>query len=659
MLTILGIDTGGTYTDAVLFTKKQGVIQSAKSLTTKHDLSIGIADSCRQVLGDIDSKDIKLVSLSSTLATNAIVEKQGSPVCLILVGHSTSALEKANLKEALDCDPYYFVDGGHKASGEENAPLNEEKIIEIAQKYKNKVTAFAVCSIFSTRNKDHEHRIQNLLREHSDLPVSLSSDLADSLDAPKRALTALLNARLLTQIHHLIHAVQSFLDAQKISAPLMIVQGNGSLMHARVALNKPVETIMSGPAASVIGASYLTGTKNAFISDIGGTTTDIAIIKDGEPILSPKGATINGWNTMVEAVAVYTVGLGGDSQVNDKKGDLQLGPRRVTPLALLAQQYPNITDQLQQQLDHKIGRQYDGIFAHRLRVLDTAEDSLSITELHFWNALKSAPQSLNTLLCNGRMPKPLYNLIDRGLIILSAFTTSDASHILNLQDTWCRDASILGGKLWCRKERYQNKPWAKDEEEFSKLVIEQMVLQTSQALIASAYKAEKDVDLLHQNGQVKKLLDTIIEGERNASFCLNIKFEKPIIGLGASAHLYYPAVAEKLSADLTIPTHAQTANAVGAVAGKITKTCIVTITAPNDATFRVHTDNYKDFKSLEYAVEYAIQYGTQISAGYVEQNLGTFIQTKITRHDNVIDKNNTNIFLQSIIKIKSIGTPRI
>ena len=656
---MLGIDTGGTYTDAVLFEKEQGVIQSAKSLTTKHDLSIGITDSCRQVLGDIDAKDIKLVSLSSTLATNAIVEKQGSPVCLILVGHSPSALEKGNLKDALDCDPYYFVDGGHKASGEENTPLNEEKIIEIGKKYKNKVSAFAVCGIFSTRNKDHEHRIKNLLREHSDLPVSLSSDLADSLDAPKRALTALLNARLLTQIHHLIYAVQSFLDAHKISAPLMIVQGNGSLMHAQVALDKPVETIMSGPAASVIGASYLTGTKNAFISDIGGTTTDIAIIKNGEPILSPKGATINGWNTMVEAIAVYTVGLGGDSQVHDKKGDLQLGPRRVTPLALLAQQYPHITEQLQQQLDHKIGREYDGIFAHRLRVLDTAEDSLSNTELHFWNALKSAPQSLNTLLDNGKMPKPLYSLIDRGLVILSAFTTSDASHILNLQDTWCRDASVLGGKLWCRKDRYQDTPWARDEEEFSKLVIEQMTLQTSQALIASAYKAEKNVDLLHEDEQVKKLLDNIIEGEKNASFCLNIKFEKPIIGLGASASLYYPAVADKLNADLTIPTYAQTANAVGAIVGKITKTCTVTITAPDDETFRVHGGKYKDFKNLEKAVEYAIQYGTRLSVDYVEKNLGTSIQTQVTRRDNIIDSNNANIFMQSIVTIKSMGQPKI
>ena len=121
--------------------------------------------------------------------------------------------------------------------------------------------------------------------------------------------------------------------------------------------------------------------------------------------------------------------MGGDSQVHDKKGDLQLGPRRFTPLALLAQQYPHITEQLQQQLDHKIGREYDGIFAHRLRVLDTAEGSLSNTELHFWNALKSAPQSLNTLLDSGRMPKPLYSFVYRGLVILSAFTNSDASHI--------------------------------------------------------------------------------------------------------------------------------------------------------------------------------------------------------------------------------------
>src|SRR5690606_4555973 len=121
-----------------------------------------------------------------------------------------------------------------------------------------------------------------------------------------------------------------------IQAPLMVVKGDGSLIAAEAALASPVETILSGPAASLVGARHLSGETDVVVVDMGGTTTDIALLRDGRPVLASEGATVGGWKTMVEAVAVHTYGLGGDSEVRcDEAGDLVVGPRRAVPLSLL------------------------------------------------------------------------------------------------------------------------------------------------------------------------------------------------------------------------------------------------------------------------------------------------------------------------------------
>ena len=125
-----------------------------------------------------------------------------------------------------------------------------------------------------------------------------------------------------------------------VRAPLMVVKGDGSLVSAEFALARPVETILSGPAASVVGARHLAGEEDVVVADMGGTTTDIALLTDGLPVLDREGATVAGWRTMVEAIAVHTYGLGGDSEVHRAGNDILVGPRRLVPLSLLCQQYP-------------------------------------------------------------------------------------------------------------------------------------------------------------------------------------------------------------------------------------------------------------------------------------------------------------------------------
>ena len=655
MSLMLGIDTGGTYTDAVLFDKKSGIKKSAKALTTKHNLTVGITNACNEVLEGTDPSTIKMVSLSSTLATNAIVEKHFNPVCLIMIGFDKNALEKANLKSALGSDPCYFVSGGHKASGEIHKSLDEETIIKIINQNKNKVSAFAVCSMFGVRNHEHETRAQELIEQNCNLPTTLSHSLASALNAPRRALTALLNARLISQIHQLICAVKNYLAQNNINATLMIVQGNGSLMDCDVASKKPVETIMSGPAASIIGASYLTNNKNAIVSDIGGTTTDVAIIKDSLPVLSDDGAIVNGWRTMVEAIDVYTVGLGGDSRVCNQSGQMIIGPIRTTPLALLGQKYPYIKDILLQQLQRKIRKEYDGVFAHRIRDIDNDVIHLSSSEKYFWGALEYGAKSLEQLLKNRRSPKPLDRLVDLGLVIYSAFSCSDASHILGLQNQWDKEASVLGGKIYASKERISGHKWAKDELEFSDLVIKQMTLQSSQVILASTYMGETGVNLLESDKETINFLNKAINKNPQSLFSLNIKFNKPIIAIGAPAKTYYDKIAKQIGAELIIPEYSHSANAVGAVVGKVVKNINITISTPNDKKFRVHANINKDFDDLEQAVDFANEYGGEFVKEYIELNNGSDIITTIKRHDKIIKSDGQDMFIESIICVRGVG----
>ena len=277
---LLGIDTGGTYTDAVLFEHDKGVLRTAKALTTKHDLALGIAEAAQAVLPE-HREEVALVSISTTLATNAIVEGRGAPVCLLLVGQAREALRRSDLGSAMRGDPVAFIDGGHTATGEEQAPLDLEVAREAIEGNAAAVAAFAIAAQFAVRNPVHEVRLRHLVGEISGLPVTCSHELSDRLDAPRRALTSVLNARLIPLITQLIEAVETMMSSEGLNARLMVVKGDGSLVKAKVALARPVETVLSGPAASMVGGRHLAGVENALVVDMGGTTTDIAVLDQG------------------------------------------------------------------------------------------------------------------------------------------------------------------------------------------------------------------------------------------------------------------------------------------------------------------------------------------------------------------------------------------
>lgn len=668
----IGIDTGGTYTDAVLCDEAGVVLYKAKALTTKADLSIGIENALAAILDEhnqgeagsaIQPEAIALVSISTTLATNAVVERHGQPVALILIGESERALDRAGLREALGNDPAFLIAGGHTAAGDEATALDHAALEKAVMQASEKVSAFAVSSLFGTRNPAHESTARSLILEKTGLPVTCGHDLSSNLDMPRRALTAVLNARLIPLIAELVDAVSSAMKMRGIAAPLMIVKGDGSLVSTETARLKPVETILSGPAASVVGARALSGEDNLIVSDIGGTTTDIAILIDGRPRLDADGATVGGWRTMVEAVAAHTVGLGGDSTVSlNEMGGLTLGPRRALPLSLLAETAPGTLKTLQEQAERPYRKSRDGQFAYRLRKLNTSHSKLSDREAVIWERLAEGPLDLETLLAGRTPEQPLNRLIDRGLVGLACFTPSDAAHVLGLHKGWNDQAAQFGAQIWAAQEKRQGGPLFSSPDAFAQAVIDKLVALSGEAIALALLDSEEPLSGAAAGIIGRRLLDSAFaQGHSIAGSLLSFSahFAMPIAAIGAPAPAYYPLLEKRTGNRVILSEHADVSNAVGAVVGGVAQSVRAVITSPYDGVFRLHGfATPEDFSTLEDAAKAATHAVEEEAYARAEQAGAGGISISVSRHDRTAaSSGGIETFIESEIIAQAVGRP--
>ena len=590
---LLGIDTGGTYTDAVILDEDRGsgsgeVIAKAKALTTKHDLAVGIGGAVDAVLAtDIDASSIALVSISTTLATNALVEGHGGRVCLILIGFDHGALERGGLDAALGSDPVVFIAGGHNATGNRQAPLDREGLLKALGTYEPQVQGFAVVAHFGSRDPVDELATRDLIHETTDLPVTCGHELASALGGPKRAVTTVLNARLIGMISDLIKATEASMQQRGISAPLMLVRGDGSLVSAEFARARPIETILSGPAASLIGASWLTGASDAVVSDIGGTTTDIAILRDGRPALSPDGARVGEHETMVEAVDMVTHGLGGDSAVRiddtHRGTGIILGPRREVPVSLLALEYPDaVLAVLRAQRARPLPQSDDARFLMRNPVRPLRD--LTPAERELIDTIPNSPVPVTEVIRNRKQASLVRRLVSRGLVRASGFTPSDAAHVLGDHTPWDREAAEIAAALLARQNTASGKPIAASPEALARMVQDRLIRRSAEVLFDAAIWYD---GIGQQSPSGTALAQASLSGHTGAAR-VSLGLDLPLVGLGASAPLYYPAIATMLGTDPVVPDHAGVANAIGAVVGRVRLTREAVVTQPADGRFQIH-----------------------------------------------------------------------
>ena len=665
MAVLLGVDTGGTYTDAVLIRDETEVIASAKALTTRTDLAIGVGNAVTAVLAQsgIPAGEIAMASLSTTLATNALVEGQGGRVALIYVGFRASDLEAHGLTEALRGDPSLLLTGGHDHAGAEVAPLDETALIPFLETLKEDVSGFAVASQFATRNPAHELRAAELVAQITGRPVSASHNLSAKLNGPKRALTALLNARLIGMIDRLIGRAEDQLRALGIDAPMMVVRGDGALMSSAQARERPIETILSGPAASLVGARWLTRAETALVSDIGGTTTDVALLRDGRPAIDPAGAQVGPYRTMVEAVAMCTHGLGGDSEVHFVSEGLTagvtLGPKRLLPVSLIAVDAPEVVhNALDAQLRRSVAGEHDGRF---LRAVPGQEgEGLAPRDLALLERIGGAVWPLGDILRNRVEQGALTRLVARGLVQVAGVTPSDASHVAGHLTAWDSDAARKALELFGRKRGGSGLRFCPDADALAQIIINRLTHQTSLTLLETAFAEEEPGFGLSPEVLARHvLMQRGLSGHRGV-VRIDAGLNLPVVGLGASAATYYPAVGEVLGTEMILPEHAHVANAIGAVVGRVIMRESGTITAPREGVFRVHlAHGPQDFPDAERALSQLETVLTQAARARAQSAGAAEIECQVTRDIRTAGVEGREVFVEAELAVEASGRPRV
>lgn len=449
MSLVLGIDTGGTYTDGVIIDKStKQLIEKAKVLTTKEDFCVCIRN-CLNALSKEKLEQVRLVCLSTTMATNAVVEGKGRRTAALIMGkmpHGT-----------LPDSEVHMIEGYLNIQGKVIKNVDLKQVERIIGGMPDDVESIVISGYASVRNPEHEIKVRDFIETITERPVVCAHEISGNLGFYERTVTAILNGQLVPILADLIWDAKAMMREKRINAPMMIVKGDGSYISADYAKHRPIETLLSGPASSIKGAMHLAGMENAVIADMGGTTTDIARVADGKVVVTSDGAMVGGWKTQVRAIDIFTKGLGGDSKILiDEGGNVTIGPEKVVPVCL---------------------------------------DAMKIKELH-----------------SAR----------------SGFTPTDLAHIKGLYHKWDQKAS----------ERFAQK-WA------AELGLKRDDL---------CDKIEKNFYDCFQN--------TLLESNQ-------YHIGDILLGIGAPALPWMPLIAEAKGITVSVPEHAEVANAVGAAMGNI------------------------------------------------------------------------------------------
>ena len=568
---VIGIDTGGTYTDGVLIDyRSRRILASGKTLTTRDDLSAGVVG----VLKMLDIRDparVRLVGISSTLATNSIAEGKARDVGLILIGYDPELVSSFGLEKKFSAACHGFFAGGHDSQGREKEPLDIEGIKAWAAENKDRVDAFAVSGYFSPLDPSHEKAAFEQLTRICDLPVVLGHQLSTRLDSILRAATAALNASLVAVMQEFIEAVKASLAELHITAPLMIVKGDGSLMSYAEAVKKPVETILSGPAASAIGGMFFSRESNALMIDVGGTTTDIALIKDGRVTVSDRGASVGEIETAVKAARIRTACIGCDSRISfGRNGGIKIGPDRVVPISRLASQYPAVHDEITALAKKKkLWAPSDIVYWMFPKEVDATAIGISDHRaVRLVDILNRGPASLSSLLrqldAHHSVQLNADRLFSLGLIEESTLTPTDLLHVNGKMEEWDVDAARQAAACACHLH-------GRDRGTLEDEVMDHMIaMMVEEAVVFLAGRSESGNRLPGAvDGRWGRwfLEESINRGSSNISVTISSRL--PIIGIGAPAGIFVEKVAKTLRAPFILPSHAHVANAAGAVAGSV------------------------------------------------------------------------------------------
>lgn len=402
---LLGIDVGGTFTDAVII-DGANVVSWAKRRTTKDNLMNGITEALGAVLVNIDSAQIEQVTLSTTVVTNTIVEHKEQPVDLYVI-----AGPGRNVDDIFPVRPVYlkgYTD--HRGIVVESTKCEAINHIAHTVQSRSGTNLAAVSAKFGVRNPKEELDVTNALSAMYDT-ISTGSSLSGNLNFPRRTISAYFNSAVTDVFNRFRQAVRDALVAYNITAPVYILKADGGSLPIDTIASVPVETVFTGPAATVLGLEALRSATlgHTVALDIGGTTTDISLWKQGKPLMTKEGVSIRNYPSAVRSFAVTSVGIGGESVVRYNNGNLTVGPERVGPSVALGGIEPTLGDALIVLGKAQYGdgqKAYDGIAQ-----IDSTIDATTMAQRIVNVAIQVIQEGIDTVVAKENK-RPIYVVAD-------------------------------------------------------------------------------------------------------------------------------------------------------------------------------------------------------------------------------------------------------
>lgn len=564
----LGIDTGGTFTDGVLLDHEcQRVVKTGKVLTTHHDLKICISQ-ILDLLVPPEAASVSLVSLSTTLATNAIAEGKSRPVGLFLLGYDPGLVQQYGFHQQFGTEHFFFIQGGMDMQGHELSPLDEAGLLEQVRRLDGQVEAFAVSSYGGPFNSSHEERASEGIAKLSPLPVVQGHHLSGRLDSIRRATTASLNASLLSTAYDFLTTVQQMLEQRGIRCPLIVVRGDGSVVTAGFAAHRPVEIIHSGPATSAIGGLYLAGLDSALVIDMGGTTTDLGLLRDGRPVWDGSEATVGNYRTSVNTIRARSFGLGGDSEIRfDPRGKLNIGPNRLIPLAYLAHTHPEATDDLEAWLDTHPSSFYSDRLEYWILRREPHQPFKDARTNRVIELLRGGPKRLPWLLKQVKAVSArqvdVDLLVRQDIIARAGLTPTDLLHVSGEFAPWNRDIARRVVEEAARMLHLT-------PDEFAQGIRRQMTsMIVAEVIDFLSGHPVPEPSASYRSGSLARWLFEENLSPTDSYLGCQLKLKIPLVGIGAPARVFLQPVAEALGTEIIFPEHFEVANAVGTVVGSI------------------------------------------------------------------------------------------
>lgn len=584
----IGIDTGGTCTDAVIYdldTKE--ILATGKTLTTKSNLEIGIGKALDELPEEL-LKKAESVSLSTTLATNACVENKGSRAKLLIIGTTEEMIHQ--LEQILtgyginDLSQLIVLDAKPENLYAEPYDPDWDDLRRRVPELFYDCDAVGIVQTYPDANGGRfEMTALRILREELTIPLTIAYDISQETDILKVCASTLLNARLIPLIAEFMEAVHNVMKARGLDVPISIVRSDGTLMSEDMARTQPVETLLCGPAASVIGGCELAKTDDVIVVDMGGTTTDLAIVKNGSPVMARKGIMIGQYQTAIKGLDAQAISLGGDTAVRFRDGEIFLDSERIIPVSVLASENPGVLKAINKLV---IWKDRHTRWIHEFFVLQkdiSGKPGYSEYEHRICEALKDGPLIAKDFV--EKTEGDLYHLNterleQEGVIIRSGLTPTDIMVLKGDFELYDKAAAEELVKYFALNVKA-------DAEQIPDIIYELVTKRM--------YKSIGAFILRHQYPKKQEFfsnenLDTLLEAFYEQACCRteDLGFEHtginayqgdevvkmaltapmPIVGIGAPIHVFLDTVAKLLGTKAILSEYSHVANALGAIAGR-------------------------------------------------------------------------------------------